>query len=359
MQYSDNPRYLFESLSDRESTIHPVWISKSHEVVEKVKSHGHLAYHWLSLKGIFYSLRASVAVVSHSADDVNPFASYRAKVFKITHGTPMKRMGRDNEAACPGYLPRGFYDYVRSISPQRKSPVIAFVSSELSKCRFESAYRGSSITVVNSGYPRWKGIVESQGILWQVIERETGIRRDGRFSRIIMYAPTRRANRSFQLKLGPDFVDFVRMANEQDYFVVLRPHPSLLIDMDAEAGPELSKLGFLEVTCQQINDINSTLQDVDVLLTDYSSVIYDFCILGRPSFLYAPDLEEYLASDTGLYAAYGETEPALKVDSLAAVLNPEVLEEAVARAERFQRLHGGGDGMEACSTIVKRIKERI
>ncbi|MGR2737574.1 CDP-glycerol glycerophosphotransferase family protein [Billgrantia sp. Q4P2] len=359
MQYSDNPRYLFESLSTNGSGICPIWISKSREVVEKVRSKGYRAYFWLSLKGVLYSLRAGVAVVSHSADDVNPFASYRAKIFKITHGTPMKRMGRDNVFLYPERSSRRLYEFFRSISPQRKTPVIAFVSSEISKFRFESAYRGSSIAVVNSGYPRWLGIIESQGVLWRFIQESKGVHRGGEFEKIIMYAPTRRANKSFKLELGQDFVDFVIKANEKRYFVVLRPHPSLQIDISDKASRELLSRGFLEATCQQVEDINSALQDVDVLLTDYSSIIYDFCILGRPSFLYAPDLDDYLISDTGLYENYGEAEPALKIDSLCEVLNPKLMKLASVKAELFRELHCGADATKACATIVKTIKEKI
>ncbi|MFQ3788197.1 CDP-glycerol glycerophosphotransferase family protein [Halomonas sp. A29] len=359
IQYSDNPRYLFELMNTTETTIRPIWVSKSHVVVERVRAAGYRAYYWMSLEGIFYSLRAGVAVVSHSADDVNPYASYRAKIFKITHGTPMKRMGKDNRFLYPERRSRRLYEYVRSISPQRKTPVVAFVSSELSRFRFESAYRGSSISVVNSGYPRWMGITESRGVLWRFIQEKVGALRVSEFDKIVMYAPTRRANRSFKLELGKDLVDFVIEANEKKYFVVLRPHPSLQINISDKASLELVDRGFLEVTCHQIEDVNSTLQDVDVLLTDYSSIIYDYCILGRPSFLYAPDLDDYIVSDTGLYDDYGKAEPALKINSLLEALDPTLLKEASSKAEAFKALHCGADAVKACDTIVKTIKERI
>ncbi|PMR71868.1 CDP-glycerol glycerophosphotransferase family protein [Halomonas heilongjiangensis] len=358
-QYADNPRYLFETIASEGSGIQPIWISKSRSVVKAINDDGFRAYYWISPKGIFYSLRASVAVVSHSADDVNPYASYRAKVFKITHGTPMKRMGVDSNASRRSGVSSFFYRNIRERTPQRRSPLIAFVSSELSKQRFESAYAGGKTVVINSGYPRWKGILENRNVLWQVIGKEANLRRGDDYDKIIMYAPTRRASSKFRLRIGSDFAAFVSNANLNGYFVILRPHPSLIVDLESDAAHQLKGMGFLELTCKQLEDINSALHDVDILITDYSSIIYDFCILGRPVFLYAPDLEEYIAEDTGLYAPYGESEPALKIDCLDDVLDEQWIVNATSKAAYFQSLHERGSAMEACSRIVRDIKENI
>lgn len=358
-QYSDNPRYLFESVNANETAIHPIWISKSRDVVRRVTLEGYSAYYWASLKGIFYSLRAGVAVVSHSADDVNPYASYHSKLFKITHGTPMKCMGVDDKASYPGKVSQFFYHHFRAISPQRKSPMVAFVSSELSKARFESAYRGSSIIVVNSGYPRWQGILANHDVLWNLITGEAGVRRGEQYDKVIMYAPTRRAQTNFRLDISYEFAEFVLKANQRGYFVVFRPHPSLKVSMTPQVKNRLACLGFLEVTCQQLNDVSSALQDVDVLVTDYSSIIYDYCILRRPAFLFAPDLDDYVSRDTGLYAPYGEFEPAVWIDTLEAALETQALEDAVAKSARFQDQHASGDALAACSRIVSDIKDRL
>jgi len=358
-QYSDNPRYLFETIDPDKEQVQRIWISKSEDVVRRVRQHGYRAYYWRSLKGIYYCLRAGAAVVSHSADDINPYASYKTSLFKITHGTPMKRMGVDDNASYPGRLARFFYHHLRVISPQRRSPLVAFVSSEISKSRFESAYRGSSIDVVNSGYPRWQGILSNRDVLWNTIKTLSGVHRGEKYDKVIMYAPTRRANKRFKLKIYKEFEEFVSQANEKGYFVILRPHPSLTIDMDAETQRELKGRGFIELDYKLLDDINSALQDVDVLLTDYSSIIYDYCILGRPAFLYAPDLEEYISSDTGLYAPYGVTEPAVMINRLNLALDSQTLAEATNKSNQFREIHVNGDASGVCARIVSEIKARI
>ena len=58
---------------------------------------------------------------------------------------------------------------------------------------------------------------------------------------------------------------------------------------------------------KEINDINRILNHIDVLITDYSSVFYDFLVLDRP-ILFAPfDLEEYQKIDRELYEDYDKT----------------------------------------------------
>ena len=60
---------------------------------------------------------------------------------------------------------------------------------------------------------------------------------------------------------------------------------------------------------QETNDINRILHYIDVLITDYSSVFYDFLILDRPV-LFAPfDLEEYQKIDRELYEDYTNATP--------------------------------------------------
>ena len=81
---------------------------------------------------------------------------------------------------------------------------------------------------------------------------------------------------------------------------------------------ELSKVSFNSVNepsyihllnSHEINDINRILNHIDVLVTDYSSVFYDFLVLDRP-ILFAPfDLEEYQKIDRELYEDYSSATP--------------------------------------------------
>ena len=60
---------------------------------------------------------------------------------------------------------------------------------------------------------------------------------------------------------------------------------------------------------QETNDINRILHHIDVLITDYSSVFYDFLVLDRP-ILFAPfDLDEYQQIDRELYEDYTSATP--------------------------------------------------
>ncbi len=60
---------------------------------------------------------------------------------------------------------------------------------------------------------------------------------------------------------------------------------------------------------QETNDINRILHHIDVLITDYSSVFYDFLVLNRP-ILFAPfDLDEYQQIDRELYEDYTSATP--------------------------------------------------
>ena len=91
-----------------------------------------------------------------------------------------------------------------------------------------------------------------------------------------------------------------------------RPAPPVHPRADAPIGPELA--GFA-IDVSDHPDINELLLVSDVLVTDYSSVIYEFALLGRPMVFFAPDLEAY-ERERGFYFDYrtGVPGPGLRDD---------------------------------------------
>jgi CDP-glycerol glycerophosphotransferase len=122
-------------------------------------------------------------------------------------------------------------------------------------------------------------------------------------SLVVLYAPTYRRNVTDPLALQIEF-PYRRAAEAlKERFPGLEPvfwerkHHQDINSYDAEAG-------VLDVSGYP--DMQELLAAADILITDYSSSIWDFALLGRPAFLYVPDLAEYETVDRGFFTPIEE-----------------------------------------------------
>lgn len=122
--------------------------------------------------------------------------------------------------------------------------------------------------------------------------------------RVILYAPTFRGERTTQARFA-DQLDLALLARElaDDHVLLLRLHP--FIRSRVSIGPELE--GFV-VDASDHPDIHPLMLASDVLVTDYSSAIFEYSLLERPMAFFAPDHEAY-QRERGFYLDYGPDLP--------------------------------------------------
>src|SRR5213075_1098861 len=117
--------------------------------------------------------------------------------------------------------------------------------------------------------------------------------------RVVMYAPTWRDNQfyasgryRFDLRLD---VDLAWQALGRDHVLLIRGHHHLSNDVTAGSRPDFAR----NVTAYP--DIAELFLITDVLITDYSSVMFDFAVTGRPMLFFTYDLEFYRDHLRGFY----------------------------------------------------------
>ena len=117
--------------------------------------------------------------------------------------------------------------------------------------------------------------------------------------KIILYAPTWRDNSyvsaGYTFELKADFRLWKKILGE-DFIVLFKPH--YLIINKYQDDPSLK--GFL-YSIPAAAEINELYVISDVLITDYSSVFFDYAILKRPMYFYMYDLENYASDLRGFY----------------------------------------------------------
>jgi CDP-ribitol ribitolphosphotransferase len=151
--------------------------------------------------------------------------------------------------------------------------------------------------------------------------------------RVILYAPTFRGDSVLAARFG-DGLDLraLRDTLRDDHVILVRRHP--FIRQAAPRDPDLT--GFA-IDVSDHPDINELLLVSDLLITDYSSVIYEFSLLGRPMVFFAPDLDAY-EGERGFYFDYrtGVPGPVFETtDDVARYLRAGVFD--TTRVEAFGR----------------------
>ncbi len=132
--------------------------------------------------------------------------------------------------------------------------------------------------------------------------------------RVILYAPTFRGDSVGSAVAGP-MLDLQRLRDRlgDDHVLLLRLHP--FVRAGVAIAPELA--GFA-IDASDHPEINDLLLASDALVTDYSSVIFEYALLHRPMLFFAPDLEAY-EGERGFYFDYRSGVPGPVFETTEAV----------------------------------------
>ncbi|MDN4526724.1 CDP-glycerol glycerophosphotransferase family protein [Fictibacillus fluitans] len=175
------------------------------------------------------------------------------------------------------------------------------------------------------GTPRNDVFFNSSLMIKDSIKKTIGIPVD---ARIVLYAPTFRKNNDIEIYHLP-FDTILKSLKERfggNWVCLVKLHPHLM--------GESNKLHFSsnvkDVT--YYDDIQELLAASDVLISDYSSLLFDFSITSRPCFQYIPDVESYIKNDRKLYFDIQQL-PFLKAKT-----HPELLEKIDSyKKEEYER----------------------
>ena len=122
--------------------------------------------------------------------------------------------------------------------------------------------------------------------------------------KVIMFAPTYRGDSTSRAYYDWEKLDLDKIYNElkEEYIFVIKWHPAVYnnIKNGQYEGYDLEKYNGFFVDLSENRDINDLLLITDVLITDYSSVIFDYALLNKPIVYFTYDLEDY-ENGRGLY----------------------------------------------------------
>lgn len=122
--------------------------------------------------------------------------------------------------------------------------------------------------------------------------------------RVVLHAPTFRGDSLIRARdPGTLDIDALAEALGEDHVLLVRLHPAIRRSLAGRAG---GRGAVIDVSDHP--EVNELLLAADVLVTDYSSLAFEFALLGRPMVFLAPDIAEYEA-ERGFYFDYRAVMP--------------------------------------------------
>lgn len=332
-----------------------VWLATTEAELDEARALGLDAERKAGWRGFRLTLRARVIVVTHGFGDVNRFGVRGGFVVQLWHGIPLKRLHLDSPATLriSGVPDHRLVRALLSWAYRRAGRGIRLfpVASELVAARIASAFGVTQANIAVTGDPRDDVLVATSAAPLL----------DAGSSRTILYAPTWRDGAVDPVVPTLDEWDAIAaFLAARDAVLYVRAHP--LGAGDYAAGPARSDR-IRMLGSDRVRDVNAALPEVDVLLTDYSSIAFDIAQLGRPIAFLAADLESY-AKRRGLYDGYREFSGgryahtwtgALELLGAALDGDPGMLRHSAWLASEYVDVAPGGSTERVLAQILARV----
>lgn len=230
------------------------------------------------------------------------------------HGTPLKKLALDLDAV---YMSgeTSLEDYKRNFYNNVQTWDYLLSQNNYSTEIFKKAF-GFKKKILEIGYPRNDILYRenNKDEIYKIKER-MGLPQD---KRIVLYAPTWRDNEYYtngiyKFSSGLDFSLLMEQMKEDTVWLV--KHHYLIMDRIDWSAYE----GFI-YTFDKSYDISLLYLVSDMMVTDYSSVMFDYSILKRPMLFYCYDLSEYKDTLRGFYFDFLKEAPGPVVQTTEALI---------------------------------------
>ena len=289
--FLDNPRGIYEAARQLVPGVRAVWVVNAETAAGFPSGVDHV----VAGTREYFDVLARASVFVNNVNYPNYLVKRPGTVHLMTHhGTPLKLMGTDLEGRPIDSADSDFQALLRRCARWD----FALSQNPYSTPIFERVYPGTYETL-EGGYPRNDVLVQATDADVQRVRAELGIA-PGR--RTLLYAPTHRDNddayverldvAELSARLGPEWV------------VLARPHHRYVAD--TAWGEQQAAGKLLDVASYP--SVEALCLASDVLVTDYSSIMFDYAVLDRPIVVHAPDWEAY-KEERGTYFDLTEEPP--------------------------------------------------
>lgn len=347
-KFLDNAKHFFCYLQDKTPGWRCAFLTESTTTASMLQQQGVKVLRYPSWPAFIRLLRAGILVVdSMDYGEHGRIGLIRgARLIQLWHGAPLKEIELDLHRRRLARLSPfkrwlvGMYKGV--LGRYRRTDLLVSTSEYFTEKAFQRSFHAKKILAL--GYPRNDAMLDALRQFGGLVncnvdavarQRIHAHRESG--GKIVAYMPTFRNGKISPFDTG--HMDLSRLSafcERLGILFVLKLHPLMQGRYSMESSPFL-------VDIDPDSDIYPLLAGIDILITDYSSIYFDFLLLDRPIIFYPYDLDEYLRDDRSLLFPYPDMTPgahAHTFDDLLASLERQVvgIDEYAGRREMVLRL---------------------
>lgn len=304
-QYGCNPKWIYEYMigTPEFDDYKFVWVAKDEGKIEKFAGLERSETVILRSRAYYKACASAKYIITNSNLD-NGIIKKDGQIFLQTwHGTPLKKLRCDIVAEKGNAM-----NSLREIRAKNDMDISRFdyFISPSAYCteKFTSAFNLKNLNkesiIIETGYPRNDLLFNYTEDTVEKVRRKLKLP-EGK--KVILYAPTFRDNQHDGGGYTYDtHVDFDRLQRQfgDEYVILFRTHYFVASQFDFS-----NYEGFI-YNISDLDDITPLYLISDILITDYSSVMFDFANLERPILFYMYDLEEYENDIRGFYFPVSE-----------------------------------------------------
>ena len=351
-KYADNSKYLFEYVNKNHPEIRAIWLTTNKSTLDLIESKGYETYLTYSLKSYYFSAKAVFSFVSTDFIDVNSFISSKY-IINLWHGNPLKKVVYDDRINATNKLSmkRKILKLLFPFSKDAFEFKYIVASSEDEAKNLSTAFLANLNQILITGLPRNDVFFNNKVIDKSKVK--------------VIYMPTHRSEG--ELNIAELFIHKIEKINTilniHNIELYIKLHFYHMKNMNIQSYSNVKIV--LDSDIQQ--DVYSIMNDFDILLTDYSSIFFDFLLADR-SIIFAPfDYEKYITQDREFYYDYDEVTPGPKCKNWDEVLewiikfkeNPELYkEEREAVKNRFHKYQDGRSCERVYNEIIN-LREKV
>lgn len=289
--YSDNAKALYGYLVTNQ--IHHqyeiVWLVNDPEVLQKLTQMGVKTYLEKSIPGLYNIFRSKCIIGTH-----NHYCGIKAKnqyLVNLWHGVPLKAMGYVDRLETENAL--------RAFKEGGDADDVLVTTSSIVRNVMVTSFLIDPRKVVITGQPRndYLFMNSEQQPLAELLDCDTS-----KYNKLVLYMPTFRIGRD-RIEGTTEHLDFLRserfnkFLSDENMLFVLKLHPFEEKYWFSQGNFKQcnGNIVILKTECltNHLITIYEVLKNFDILITDYSSIYFDFLLLNRPIIFLPLDLEDY------------------------------------------------------------------
>lgn len=342
-QYGCSPKYLSEYISDNMPEWQIVWAFTE---PEKRNVNGVMKVRYMSIPYFWHLMTSKVFVTNYRT--TSEYHKRKGQVYIQTWHSSLrlKKIEGDTVDSLPPH-----YVEMAKVDSQKIDYLVS--GCDFSTDIFKRAfwYDGK---ILKTGVPRCDIFFKDNKEIRTKVLQKLNLPVE---TKVLLYAPTFRKDEGLQYYN----LDYSRLQQSLlsrfggEWKIMVRLHPHL----QNVSGQLLCKEpSVIDVTAY--DDIQELLLASDALVSDYSSLIFDYAFMGKPCFLYTPDIKDYTKNDRDLYFNIGQLpfENAEDNDALYdAVLKFDngIYKEKLERFKEYVGNYENGHSSEKLAEIINSL----